>query len=281
MCGPARGAPSRKDEQTGALVDGSGRMYLDHLAIGTERWADGYPVLAEELGGRWVQGGDAGGFAPCQLAYRNDMRLEIISPVGPGAGFMRRFLDRSGPGPHHITFAVPSLDAALAAVATLGVTTFGGQDLPFRREAFLHPKQAGIGTLLQLVESDDEVMRQFKPPEPDGFPASTPGPADIAWIGMTADSVEFAEALFGEVLGGDCTESGAGWRLFSWGPQRRLLVRQPPAQPGRPGLWTVPTGVAHLAVGAPDVSPGNLRTAQPGTYDPRLGLRVWSVAGAG
>jgi hypothetical protein len=261
-------------------VDGSGRIYLDHLAIGTELWADGYPLLVEHLGGRWARGGDAGDFAPCQLAYRNNMRLEIISPADPGAGFMRRFLDRSGPGPHHITFEVPSLQTALAAVAALGVTTFGGRELPFRREAFLHPKKAGIGTLLQLVESDDEVMRQFKPPQPDGFPVSPAEPADIAWIGLTADSLEFAEALFGEALGGDHAESGAGWRLFSWGPQRRLLIRQSPAQPGGSGLWTVPAGVAHLAVGAPDLSPSGLRTAEPAKYDPRLGLRVWFVAGS-
>lgn len=260
-------------------MNGSGRIYLEHLAVGTERWADGYPMLAENLGGRWVHGGDAGGFAPCQLAYRNDMRLEIISPAGPEAGFMRRFLDRSGPGPHHITFAVPSLEAALAAVATLGVTTFDGRELPFRREAFLHPKKAGIGTLLQLVESDEEVMSQFNPPEPDGFPARAAEPADIAWIGLTADSAEFAADLFGGALGGDLAESGPGWHLFSWGPHRRLLVRQSPARPGMPALWAVPAGVAHLAIGDPHLSPSDLRTAQPAEYDPRLGLRVWYVAG--
>ncbi len=267
--------------QTGAWVDGSGRVYLDHLAIGTERWTDGYPVLVENLGGRWVMGGESGDFAPCQLSYRDDMRLEIISPGAQGTGFMRRFLDRSGPGPHHITFEVPSLEATLAAVAALGITPFGETATAFWREAFLHPKKAGMGTLLQLSEADHEAMRQFHSPAPDGFPASPPEPAGIAWIGLTADSVEFAQALFGEVLGGDLTQSGPGWRLFSWGPRRRLLVRQSPAQPGLPELWTVPTGVAHLAIGAPDVSPGSLRAARPAQFDPRLGLRVWLVDGPG
>jgi hypothetical protein len=260
-------------------VSRAGRIYLDHLAIGTERWADAYPALVQGLGGRWALGGDDGESAPCQLAYRNNMRLEIISPGSTGAGFMRRFLDRSGPGPHHITFKVPSLDAALAGVTALGVPTLGGRELPFMREAFLHPKKAGVGTLLQLTEMDDDARAGHRPAPPAGFPAGPPEPADIAWIGLTADSVEFAEALFGEVLGGDITESGADWRLFSWGPQRRLLVRRSPAEPGARRLWTVPSGVAHLAIGAPGLTPSGVRDVRPRDYDPRLGLRIWSVSG--
>jgi methylmalonyl-CoA/ethylmalonyl-CoA epimerase len=261
---------------TGAAVTGASRAYLDHLAVGTESWADGYPVLVETLGGRWRHGGDAGEFAPCQLVYRDGMHLEIISPGSARAGFMRRFLDRGGPGPHHITFKVCSLDATHAKLSALEVATFGGRETPHWRESFLHPKNSGVGTLLQLIESSDGTAG-FRQPAPEGFPPDPPEPADIAWIGLTADSVGFAEALFGEVLGGDVTDSGAGWRLLSWGPQRRLLVRQFPAEPGAPQLWTVPVGVAHLAIGAADVSPAGLSDIRPQEYDPRLGLRVWSV----
>jgi methylmalonyl-CoA/ethylmalonyl-CoA epimerase len=224
-------------------------------------------------------GGEVGEYAPCQLVYRDDMRLEIISPGTAGGGFMRRFLDRGGPGPHHVTFKVPSLDAALAKMAALGVPTLGGRELPFLREAFLHPKKAGVGTLLQLTEMDDDVTAGHRSAAPAGFPAGPPEPAGIAWIGLTADSVEFAEALFGEALGADITESGPDWGLFSWGPQRRLLVRRSPAEPGGIRLWTVPSGVAHLAIGAPDLSPSGVRDVRPHGYDRRLGLRIWSVGG--
>jgi hypothetical protein len=261
-------------------VAGTGRIYLDHLAIGTQCWADGYPVLVSALGGRWSVGVDAGEFAPCQLAYRDGMQLEIISPGSDGwSGFMRRFLDRGGPGPHHITFHVPSLDATHDELATLGLSTFGGRDTPAYRESFLHPKEAGLGTLIQLAESSGELGEQggAGQPAPGGFPDNPPGPASFAWIGLSADSVDFATALFRDVLGGAVTESGAGWRLFSWGPQRRLLVRQHPAEPGGPPLWAVDTGVAHLAVGPAELSPAEIGAATPLTYDPRLGLWVWSV----
>jgi methylmalonyl-CoA/ethylmalonyl-CoA epimerase len=259
-------------------VAGAGRITFDHLAVGTRAWADGYPVLVDTLGGRWLYGGDAGEFAPCQLAYRDGMHLEIISPGSARDGFMRRFLDRSGPGPHHLTFIVPALDATEAKLSALGVATFGGRAMPFWRESFLHPKTAGVGTLIQLAESDQEALHSSRPPVPGGFPPDPPEPAGLAWIGLTADSVAFAEVLFGEVLGGAVTDSGAGWRLFSWGPQRRLLVRQPPAEPGAPELWQVPVGVAHLAIGPADASPARLGAIQPQEYDPRLGLKVWSVA---
>jgi methylmalonyl-CoA/ethylmalonyl-CoA epimerase len=260
-------------------VAGTGRIYLDHLAVGTQCWADGYPVLVDALGGRWAMGDDAGEFAPCQLAYRDGMHLEIISPGSDGwSGFMRRFLDGSGPGPHHLTFHVPSLDAARDELAALGLSTFGGRDTPSWRESFLHPKEAGLGTLIQLAESDDDPSGPDQP-APDGFPGNPPEPASIAWIGLSAESVDFATALFRDALGGAVAESGAGWRLFSWGPQRRLLVRQSPVEPGAPPLWAVPTGVAHLAVGAAELSPDRLAVARPLDYDPRLGLPVFSVGG--
>jgi hypothetical protein len=258
-------------------VSRADQPYLDHLAVGTEKWADGYPVLVDALGGHWKSGGRLGEFAPCLLAFRGDMHLEIISP-GPAAnGFMRRFLDRNGAGPHHVTFHVPSLDATKATLKALGLTTFDGRDTPNWRESFLHPKVSGVGTLVQLAETDREELYGSRPPTPAGFPADPPEPAEIAWIGLTAESLDDAQTLFGDVLEGEVTESGAGWRLFSWGTQRRLLIRQRSAFPGAAELWEVATGVAHLALGAGDPSPARISAVEPQEYDPRLGLRVWSV----
>ncbi len=56
-------------------------------------------------------------------------------------------------------------------------------------------------------------------------------------------------------------------------------MRQSPAEPGAPPLWAVPTGVAHLAVGAAELSPDQLAVARPLDYDPRLGLPVFTVGG--
>ena len=90
---------------------------------------------------------------------------------------------------------------------------------------------------MRRFEDDDELLRTFRPSAPEGFPTDPPEPTDIAWIGLTAASVEFAAALFGEVLGGDVAGSGSGWRMFTWGPQRRLRVWRVAASVGAAATW--------------------------------------------
>lgn len=73
--------------------------------------------------------------------------LEAGSPVG-------RFLERRGEGLHHIAFAVPDIEQALAHLAAQGVRLIdteprrGGRGA---RIAFVHPKD-NSGTLIELVE---------------------------------------------------------------------------------------------------------------------------------
>ena len=67
---------------------------------------------------------------------------------------MARFLERRGEGLHHIAFAVPDLDAALAHLEAEGAELI--DRVPARggggaRIAFVHPR-ALRGTLTELVE---------------------------------------------------------------------------------------------------------------------------------
>jgi hypothetical protein len=229
---------------------------LDHLAIGVERWADAYPRFVADLGGQWAQGGDAGGYAPCQLTYGHGMRLELIAPTSAD-GFMRRFIDRNGPGAHHLTFKVPSLETTLADLAGLGIEPLGGRtDMPFWREVFLHPKLCGVGTLLQVIQVD-EGFPSAQTPAPDGFPAALGPQRSLSWVALTAGFLPDARALFAGALGGTVTDSGDHWMLFGWGTGRSLLVRDGNAAPGGRQLWTgSPTpGVAHVMFGPPDLCP--------------------------
>jgi methylmalonyl-CoA/ethylmalonyl-CoA epimerase len=250
--------------------------FLDHLAVAVETWAEGFPQLAGHFGGQWGHGGDVGEFAPGQLVYRGGMRLELISPGSAGGGFMRRFLDRSGPGPHHLTFRVASLEDALEHVGELGIPALPGRlIMPFRQEAFLHPKSAGLGTLLQFVESDESRLPRRAVATPPSYPAVTPPPARIAWVGLTASALPAAQRLLEQALGGELTDKGDGWGLFSWSAGRRLLVREASATPGGAELWPTRTGVAHVVFGPAELRPtdGGLR---PNAVDPRVGLATWT-----
>lgn len=82
-----------------------------------------------------------------------DSEVELLSPREPESP-IARFLERRGPGIHHICYRVGDLDAALAACKRAGYRLIdetprvgaGG-----RRIAFVHPK-ATAGILLELTE---------------------------------------------------------------------------------------------------------------------------------
>ena len=90
---------------------------FDHVAIAVERITDLWPTFAAALGGRYVDRGIGSDFEWTQLRFANGFVVEGLQPVGAENGaFLHRFLARNGPGPHHITFKVPDLDAALERV---------------------------------------------------------------------------------------------------------------------------------------------------------------------
>jgi Glyoxalase/Bleomycin resistance protein/Dioxygenase superfamily len=257
-----------------------GQITLDHLAIGVERWADAYPRFVADLGGQWAQGGDAGGYAPCQLTYRDSMRIELIAPSSSG-GFMRRFLGRNGPGAHHLTFKVPALGTTLAELAGLGIEPLGGRtDMPFWREAFLHPKLCGVGTLLQVIQID-EGFPAPRSPAPDGFPAALNSPLRLSWVGLTAGFLPDARSLLADVLGGTVVNGGDHWMLVSWGAGRSLLVRDGNAAPGGRRLWdgSPSPGVSHVMFGPPDLGQRQIAEGVAGAsrlpHDELTRIPVW------
>ncbi|HVJ92274.1 MAG TPA: methylmalonyl-CoA epimerase [Labilithrix sp.] len=80
--------------------------------------------------------------------------LELISPQGNDG--LVKFLDKRGPGLHHIAIEVEGIEAALSALKALGVPLI--DEAPRKgarghKVAFVHPKATG-GVLVELVEPD-------------------------------------------------------------------------------------------------------------------------------
>ena len=94
-------------------------VLFDHIAIGVPRIADALPFLVGELGGRPAGAGLTRAFAFRQWHYGAG-KLEVLEPAGAPGGFMHRFLERRGPGVHHVTFEVPDIDAACAGRSRWG-----------------------------------------------------------------------------------------------------------------------------------------------------------------
>jgi GTPase len=77
--------------------------------------------------------------------------LELVEPLTPDSP-VARFLEKRGPGLHHLCFRVPDVDAALAELQALGVKVIDAAPRPGAhgaRIAFLHPSSTG-GLLIEL-----------------------------------------------------------------------------------------------------------------------------------
>ena len=83
-----------------------------------------------------------------------DTRIELLEPLGDDCP-VARFLERRGPGLHHIAFRVEELDGVLARLDRAGVPLVDHRGRPGAhgtRVAFLHPSALG-GVLVELVEA--------------------------------------------------------------------------------------------------------------------------------
>ena len=105
---------------------------------------DEFGVLAAFL----APAGEAGAADPGGL-------VELVQPTGD-RGAVVKFLERRGPGLHHVCFEVADLAAALRALAARGVRLV--DETPRRGAgghlvAFVHPESAG-GVLLELKQAE-------------------------------------------------------------------------------------------------------------------------------
>ena len=82
-----------------------------------------------------------------------DSHVELITPLSPD-GAVARFLQRRGPGLHHVAYRVDDIDAALASLSAAGVRLIDQRPrigIRNSRVAFLHPAATG-GVLTEIVE---------------------------------------------------------------------------------------------------------------------------------
>lgn len=253
---------------------------LDHLAL-AGRWAWANMIrYCYHLGARWVGGakvadpadgeavtGNATEFYFAQAEFANGARLEFLQPIpGPGSEFLRRFLLRNGPGPHHFTFKVPDIHDAIHQAERTGYQVINARfDNPDWQEAFLHPKQSH-GIVIQLAQ-----------PGPGGGwdPASPlpPSPQDrlpaITLVTHLVADLKAATELFTRLLTMEVVEEGTSkdgrFVELGQGPWRLRLI-DPAADELRHWLADRP-GRIHsvtIAVDHPDLVP-DLHRADDGT----------------
>jgi methylmalonyl-CoA epimerase len=132
----------------------SGIHGLSHVAIAT-RDADALAsLLSSALGA--VRGEEEildDGALRVVLVRLGPVTFELLEPRGADHA-VGKFLERRGPGLHHVSLEVDDIEAALERARAAGVRLVDSEPRPGAhgtRIAFLHPKSLG-GVLLELCQ---------------------------------------------------------------------------------------------------------------------------------
>jgi catechol 2,3-dioxygenase-like lactoylglutathione lyase family enzyme len=262
-------------------------LRFERIALALERPTDLWPLMAASLGGQYVGRGHEVGYGWTQLRFANGFVVEGLNPESaPGTDFLRRFLDRHGVGPHHLTFSVADLDLAADRLRAAGVEPAASTGAPTEwREVVVAPGDA-MGTVVQLIE-------QVEPPapplhRPEGFP-DLDYDHPVASLGRVVHAVadlDVALGFYRDLLGGAVTSTGAAidgnhWVELGWqGPGRLRLLEARHAEIAdwvgdRPGrirhLFFSHDEPAHVP-GARQVSPGRWVVDPDGLLGTRLVL---------
>jgi len=241
---------------------------LDHVALAAADTSAALRFLTGPLGGTVIFGGQSVGFRPMQVWLGSPdgdgMPVELLEPWAVDRNdFLARFLARHGPGPHHLTFKVDDLFAALERVRDAGFHPVN-VDLsdPSWKEAFLMPAEAH-GTVVQLAESHGhpegraELLAQVAAHGPNQNPRwwSDPAPAQgaparLRRVVMRTPVLATAKEFFADLLGGAVERESDRRIELVWPRGARIaLESHPDAPPGVDRLEVVGLGEPHTVIG--------------------------------
>lgn len=85
-----------------------------------------------------------------------ETRLELLEPTAEDSP-VKKFLEKKGPGVHHLAFVVDDIEAELARLKAAGVRLIDEtprQGAHGTRIAFVHPKESN-GVLVELTQQGD------------------------------------------------------------------------------------------------------------------------------
>ncbi len=129
-------------------------MKIDHIGIATNGIDEAAKWWREALG---LDFGETEEIAEQEVRVAmlpiGESSIELLEPTSPGSP-ISRFLDKRGPGIHHIAVRVDDIHAALAKMKEKGARLIDEQPRTGAGGclvAFVHPSSTG-GVLLELVQ---------------------------------------------------------------------------------------------------------------------------------
>ena len=127
---------------------------IDHIGVAVEDLDAGMKLYRDRFGMREQHRETVEAFeVEAVLLEVGEGHIELLRPLSPESG-VARFLERNGPGMHHVAYQTDDIDSALGAVREAGLRLIDEEPrtgIRSSRVAFLHPKSTG-GVLTELVE---------------------------------------------------------------------------------------------------------------------------------
>ena len=127
---------------------------IDHIGVATDDLEGALALYEETLGMPVVhretvesQGVEA------VLLDVGDGHVELLKPLGPETP-VGKYLEKRGPGLHHVAYAVDGIEDVLSRLSEAGVELIDEKPRVGIRDskvAFLHPRSTG-GVLTEIVE---------------------------------------------------------------------------------------------------------------------------------
>jgi methylmalonyl-CoA/ethylmalonyl-CoA epimerase len=128
---------------------------IDHIGVAVEDLDAAMELYRDRLEMREEHRETVEGFGvEAVLLEVGDGHVELLRPLSADSP-VGRFLERSGPGIHHVAYGTDDIDAALESMQAAGVRMIDEAPrvgIRGSRVAFLHPK-ATAGVLTELVEA--------------------------------------------------------------------------------------------------------------------------------
>jgi methylmalonyl-CoA/ethylmalonyl-CoA epimerase len=145
---------------------------IDHVSIAVRDLARAKIFFLDGLGGRELYCAPfaAQKYRWTTIELGTSCFIELIDPLEKD-GFVYRFLEGRGEGPHHITVQVNDIEETQRVLREKGIPTFGfAEPFPGWKEVYIHPKNA-FGLLIQLAEFNplDWIQPGYIPPSYQEF----------------------------------------------------------------------------------------------------------------
>ena len=128
---------------------------IDHLGVAVEDLDEAIELYTERLGMplQHRETVEEQGVEAVLLGV-GESHIELLRPLGPDTA-VGRFLQRNGPGLHHVAYGTDDIASAIDDVRKAGLRLIDERPrtgIRHSRVAFVHPKSTG-GVLTELVEA--------------------------------------------------------------------------------------------------------------------------------